>query len=109
VEASLYKGGVGVPEIIRAYELQTESVGRMPSSFQKRITRFPKIIGRGTGTWGSKSSGPARHNHACQKQNDATISHDKEIEGSQKPVRGVVLDFATRMRQSRGKEVLLND
>ncbi len=25
------------------------------------------------------------------------------------PVRGVVLEFATRMRQSRGKEVLLND
>lgn len=26
-----------------------------------------------------------------------------------KPVRGVVLEFATRMRQSRGREVLLND
>jgi len=26
-----------------------------------------------------------------------------------KPVRGVILEFATRMRQSRGREVLLND
>lgn len=26
-----------------------------------------------------------------------------------KPVLGVVLEFATRMRQSRGREVLLND
>jgi hypothetical protein len=26
-----------------------------------------------------------------------------------KPVRGVVLEFATRMRQSRGREVALND
>ena len=26
-----------------------------------------------------------------------------------KPVRGVVLEFATKMRQSRGREVLLND
>jgi predicted secreted protein len=34
---------------------------------------------------------------------------DRIAEVSAKPVRGVVLEFATRLRQSRGREVLLND
>jgi hypothetical protein len=36
----------------------------------------------------------------------ATVEHAETIEA--KPVRGVVLEFATRMRR-RGREVLLND
>ncbi|MHB1960463.1 MAG: hypothetical protein ACYCO5_15735, partial [Acidobacteriaceae bacterium] len=46
----------------------------------------------GTGTDGPKPGEPATAS--------ATLA---------KPVRGVVLQFATRMRQSRGREVLLND
>jgi len=37
----------------------------------------------------------------------ATVERAETTEA--KPVRGVVLEFATRMRQSRGREVLLND
>ena len=37
----------------------------------------------------------------------ASVEHTETTEA--KPVRGVVLEFATRMRQSRGREVLLND
>ena len=36
-----------------------------------------------------------------------TAAHAETAEA--KPVRGVVLEFATRMRQSRGREVALND
>jgi hypothetical protein len=35
--------------------------------------------------------------------------HNPTGEEPAKPVRGVVLEFATRMRQSRGREVALND
>jgi hypothetical protein len=51
----------------------------------------------GTGAWGSKAPATARHNHANRKQNDATIAHDKETAGAQKPVRGKVLESATKM------------
>ena len=60
----------------------------------------------GTGTWGSK---PSATNHAGRNQNDASVAPAGETAGTQKPVRGVVLEFATRMRQSRGREELLND
>jgi hypothetical protein len=40
------------------------------------------------------------------KQRAATSGTEKCVVA--KPVRGVVLEFATRMRQSRGREVLLN-
>ena len=43
----------------------------------------------------------------AQLTNEADSEHgDVPVK---KPVRGVVLEFATRMRQSRGREVLLND
>jgi hypothetical protein len=38
---------------------------------------------------------------------NATVERAETTEA--KPVRGVVLEFATRMRQSRGREVALND
>jgi hypothetical protein len=60
----------------------------------------------GTGTWGSKASAT---NHAGRKQNDASVAPAKETAVTQKPVRGVVLEFATRMRQSRGGRELLSD
>jgi integrase len=63
----------------------------------------------GTGSWGSKSSATVRHCHAGRKQNDAIIAPARETSDTQKPVRGVVLEFATRMRQSRGREEPLND
>jgi integrase len=62
-----------------------------------------------SGTWGS---GPSR---TSRKQRTAVIASASKASESQKqgqsakPVRGVVLEFATRMRQSRGREVLLND
>jgi hypothetical protein len=39
----------------------------------------------------------------------ADTSAAKEEGAVKTPVRGVVLEFATRMRQSRGREVALND
>ena len=62
-----------------------------------------------SGTWGS---GPLQ---TSRKQRTAVIASANAASASQKqnqsakPVRGVVLEFATRMRQSRGREVLLND
>lgn len=46
------------------------------------------------------------------KDSAFTPAHADATDGEKtmkKPVRGVVLEFATRMRQSRGREVLLND
>jgi len=70
----------------------------------------------GTGTWGSslQKSTTAKHNHAGREQNSAAASAQKTVanqnqDQSAKPVRGVVLEFATRMRQSRGREELLSD
>ena len=40
-------------------------------------------------------------------EEEGAVSVPSEME--RKPVRGVVLEFATRMRQSRGREVALND
>jgi hypothetical protein len=40
---------------------------------------------------------------------ERTAASEREKTLSAQPVRGVVLEFATRMRQSRGREVLLND
>jgi integrase len=40
---------------------------------------------------------------------ERTAASEREKTMSAQPVRGVVLEFATRMRQSRGREVLLND
>jgi integrase len=63
----------------------------------------------GTGTWGSKPSATDRPNHAGKEQRAAKIAPARETAVTQKPVRGVVLEFATRMRQSRGREELIND
>ena len=62
-----------------------------------------------TGTWGSKPSATDRPNQAGKEQSAAKIAPARETAGTQKPVRGVVLEFATKMRQSRGREELLND
>jgi integrase len=66
----------------------------------------------GTGTVGSKS----RPNRASQARNAVQASSEEKsalqlqrTNQSAKPVRGVVLEFATKMRQSRGREELLND
>jgi integrase len=63
----------------------------------------------GTGTWGSRPPTTVRHNHTGRKQNDASVAPARETTVAQKPVRGVVLEFATRMRQSREGRELLND
>jgi hypothetical protein len=63
----------------------------------------------GTSTWGSKPSGTVWHNHASREQNDVTIAHDRETASRQKPVCGVSLEFATRLRQSRGREERLGN
>ncbi|HUZ96126.1 MAG TPA: hypothetical protein VMU57_14560, partial [Edaphobacter sp.] len=44
---------------------------------------------------------------SSERAHRATVERAETTEA--KPVRGVVLEFATRMRQSRGREVLLND
>ena len=63
----------------------------------------------GTGTWGSKPSAMDRPNHVGKEQGAAKITPTRETAVTQKPVRGVVLEFATRLRQSRGRRELLND
>jgi integrase len=63
----------------------------------------------GTGTWGSKPSMTDRPNHVGKEKNAAKIASARETAVTQKPVRGVVLEFATRLRQSRERRELLND
>jgi hypothetical protein len=77
----------------------------------------------GTGTWGScpQPNAAASANHTRLAKQLAEVAKDGEIEKlravnsgkekalAPKPVRAVVLEFATRMRQSRGSEVTLND
>jgi integrase len=63
----------------------------------------------GTGTWGSKPSATDRSNHVGKEQNAAKIAPARETAVIQRPVRGVVLEFATRLRQSREGRELLND
>ncbi len=48
----------------------------------------------------TKNESPAKERNAASTQEEMPLT---------KPVRGVVLEFATRMRQSRGREALLND
>ena len=77
----------------------------------------------GTGTWGTTPDHPRSASSAKPKCDSQSVSAtgnkvasiESEVAASakedgtvNKPVRGVVLDFATRMRQSRGKEVALN-
>ena len=57
---------------------------------------YDELVGNGTD--GPAVDGP---------RTAATLERVETTEA--KPVRGVVLEFATRMRQSRGREVLLND
>ncbi len=69
----------------------------------------------GTGTWGSKPPATAKSDHSSRAKSTTRIVPGKERPAMQKqdqsakPVRGVVLEFATRMRQSRGGRELLND
>jgi integrase len=69
---------------------------------------------------GNGTTGPAPHASAgspaatrveehLSAPRQAEATKEVLLEGGKKPVRGVVLEFATRMRQSRGREVLLND
>ncbi|HEX4030968.1 MAG TPA: tyrosine-type recombinase/integrase [Terracidiphilus sp.] len=69
---------------------------------------------------GNGTTGPAPHASAgspaatrveehLSASRQAEATKEVLLEGGKKPVRGVVLEFATRMRQSRGREVLLND
>ncbi len=68
-----------------------------------------------TGTWGPRPSEASRSKHTGREQSATTMAPARETsvpqeqDQSAKPVRGVVLEFATRMRQSRGREMLLND
>jgi hypothetical protein len=48
----------------------------------------------------TKNESPAKERKAASTQEEMPLT---------KPVKGVVLEFATRMRQSRRREVLLND
>ena len=48
----------------------------------------------------TKNGSPAKERTAASEREKTMLAQ---------PVRGVVLEFATRMRQSRGREVLLND
>jgi hypothetical protein len=56
---------------------------------------YDELVGNGTD--GPAPDGP---------RTAATVEHAETTDA--KPVRGVVLEFAARMRQSRGREVLLN-
>jgi integrase len=64
-----------------------------------------------TGTLGSgpRKSATARSSHADREQSAANIVPGREKAAVPKPVRGVVLEFATRLRQSRGGRELLSD
>jgi integrase len=65
-----------------------------------------------TGTWGSGPAATSRLNHQSREQNSVPMIPargalaEKQQDQSAKPVRGVILEFATRMRQTRGEEKL---
>ena len=79
---------------------------------------YDELMGNGTNGAGTQEPRPAYGNprtgnqsdvaavvQETQKKSAITISGQAET----KPMRGVVLEFATRMRQSRGREGELND
>jgi integrase len=67
-----------------------------------------------TGTWGSGPKPTTRISQQTPEQKSASAVLANESTGTQrqnpsaKPTRGVVLEFATRLRQSRGRRELLN-
>jgi len=65
----------------------------------------------GTGTRGATRTTKQRFaDHGRVQKNFAgAVASERQKPVSAKPVRGVILEFATRMRQSRGGEKLLND
>ncbi len=82
---------------------------------------YDELVGNGTdgpatdrprtasGSSRSESENPvaAVAQESSERAHRATVERAETTEA--KPARGVVLEFATRMRQSRGREVLLND
>lgn len=62
-----------------------------------------------SGTWGPGPMRTSRKQRTAVIASTSAASAIQKQDQSAKPVRGVVLKFATRMRQSRGREVLLND
>ena len=82
---------------------------------------YDELVGNGTdgpatdrprtasGSSRSESENPvaAVAQESSERAHRATVERTETTEA--KPIRGVVLEFATRMRQSRGREVLLND
>ncbi len=75
-----------------------------------------ELMGNGTersASRGAKASTGSRSDHKVMRPQRAERAqqpvsmHTKTADA--KPVRGVILEFATKMRQSRGREVLLND
>jgi integrase len=69
----------------------------------------------GNGTTGPAPGTPAAPRDEEQRSVPQRAQTTKDVHSEhgetpeRKPVRGVVLEFATRMRQSRGREVALND
>ena len=82
---------------------------------------YDELVGNGTdgpatdgprtasGSSRSKRESPvaAVAQESSERAHRATVERTETTEA--KPARGVILEFATRMRQSRGREVLLND
>jgi hypothetical protein len=60
----------------------------------------------GNGTDGPALDGPRTAQESSERTPRATVEHAEATDA--KRVRGVVLEFATRMRQGRGREVELN-
>ena len=74
-------------------------------------TDGPTTDGTRTASGSSRSESENLVGAAAQESSER--AHRATVEGAEtteaRPVRGVVLEFATRMRQSRGREELLND
>ena len=64
---------------------------------------YTELTGKGTA-----GPDPQTSRSASANAMERSIVSREGSEGRLKPVRGVVLEFATKMRQSRGREVLLN-
>jgi integrase len=78
---------------------------------------YDELMGNGTtgqapqGPSGASAGSPSERNWTAQQRTERlneTVS-GQERAAEAKPVRGVILEFATKMRQSRGREVALND
>ena len=86
---------------INSIHSELTSTGTTGPVLQEPMTASPNARSAST-----NSSVTTKNGSPVKERNAASTHEEMPLT---KPAKGVVLEFATRMRQSRGREVLLND